>query len=398
MDPTTQIPASTIGLRGPEGKSLPKYFLGADGLLNKPLPVLNKGKNILETIAQQPSITRHYTGELAHWNTFKDEAIKFYEDDITRKELARCAHAPINIDPAVEILNSKVMTHERLQCGAEISLSGRYFWNLLAVVLHIVETLASEEHGTSENPDFLPKALTFGDSWILEKHHRVEGQQPDVLLKLPIEGKGQIRLVGELKFCVNVDFQTMLHNGRGRGNKFRGILGQLVQYMIGHGLKYGFISNYEETIFLQLDLRNNGEPCIYYSDIIKDSDLIDNSNDKVSVSLRLALFYLTQKTSSPKGADWAISKELCKSMKNYIMGKTIGYKAEVTAYGSRSLVPTRTPQRSPLGPIVTRGIAPDEQMQSVSFKNAVKRDPGNTFKDLKSRLRSAANPKEQADP
>lgn len=120
MYPTTQeVPGND--------KSLPKYYLNADGLLNKPLPALNEGGPKFETISYVPNITKHYNGPLAEWDTFENEVMAFYENDTTRKELDRCAHAPINMDPAVEILNSKAMTHERLQCGAEISLSGRYF-------------------------------------------------------------------------------------------------------------------------------------------------------------------------------------------------------------------------------------------------------------------------------
>lgn len=80
--------------------------------------------------------------------------------------------------------------------------------------------------------------------------------------------------------------------------------------MLGLKLKYGFISNYNQTIFLKLGQRDGGEgePCIYFSDVIKYKDTIDDSNGNVSV--RLALFYLVYKTCSPDAAAWRISDDL----------------------------------------------------------------------------------------
>ncbi|KAF1828220.1 hypothetical protein BDW02DRAFT_635309 [Decorospora gaudefroyi] len=301
----------------------------------QPLPALCKGTENLETIAKGPAIARHYAGKLAKWDSFKKNAIDFYNERRTQMELERCGHAPIYMDPEIYKLNSKAMIQERIQAGAEITLCGRYFWNLLAVVVHIVETLASTEHGFSNYPGFLPPQLTFGDSWIIGRPFRVDGQQPDAVLKLPVNGKDQIRMVGELKFCVTLNLKSMLEDAEnGQGNKFRGILGQLVNYMLGHRLKYGFISNYNETVFLHLGLTKDGEqPCIYFSDIIKDSDVIDESAGRTS--LRLALLYLTQLTCSPNGADWAISDETLRKTSKWIVKSSQPQQNLATPFGDR---------------------------------------------------------------
>ena len=80
--------------------------------------------------------------------------------------------------------------------------------------------------------------------------------------------------------------------------------------MLGHDLKYGFISTYEHTIFVQVDQRagGHGDPCVYFSDVIRYSDAIDASNG--TTSIRLALFYLIYKTCSPSVAAWHISNNL----------------------------------------------------------------------------------------
>jgi hypothetical protein len=200
-------------------------------LLQQPPPRLHKGKDKLETISKAPTIVHHYAGELASWDVFQRDVLAFYADQRTSDDLERCAHAPIYMDPAIESLNSKAMTIERLQTGAEISLSGRFFWNILAAVVHIVETLTNPQHGDSPHPNYWPSQLTFGDSWIIEKPFRVEGQQPDVVLKLlsaPASGH-KIRLVGELKFCVAEDFNTMIKEAeQGFRARFCAILGMFI--------------------------------------------------------------------------------------------------------------------------------------------------------------------------
>lgn len=122
--------------------------------------------------------------------------------------------------------------------------------------------------------------------------------------------------------------------------------------MLIFDLKYGFISNYKETIFLQLDRRNKGQgdPCIFYSGIIKSSDLVDKS--KCSVSLRLALFYLTHKTTTPDGADWAVSEAVSRILENSIEAVGIPHVDDFTPYGARNILShPQTPQRPHLAPV-----------------------------------------------
>jgi len=207
-------------------KALIGPYLNADGLLNQPLPQLKKGKFDLETVTHAPRISQNYDGPLAKWDNFKKDVLSFYKNARTKAELGRCANVPIYMDPAVERINSEAMTHESIQCGAEITISGRFFHNALAAITAIVRTLVVPAHGLSANSDFLPQELAFGDSWILDRPYRVSKQEPDVFLKLPIEGKDQVRLVGELKFCLTVDLKRMLQNQeRTNTKKFRGILG-----------------------------------------------------------------------------------------------------------------------------------------------------------------------------
>ncbi|KAF7446952.1 hypothetical protein PtrSN002B_005484 [Pyrenophora tritici-repentis] len=330
------------------GDELIGSYLNADDLLNQPLPGLLRGEHGIETITNAPRIFHNYEGELAPWKDFKESVMAFYKDPRTKAELDRYAKVPIYMGKAIEEVNSEAMTRETIQCGAEISLSGRLFSRVLAAVISVVRTLVVPAHGKSANPTLLPQKLAFGDAKILDKHLRVDGMEPDILLKLPIQGRDQIRLVGEIKFHPLVNLERMMQGIiDGDSTEFRAILGQPVNYMLGHKLKYGFITTYDQIIFLQLDQRDGGEgdPCIYFSDVIRYDDVShdpndkvsDNSNDnvshdassddsddsddtsndvgavtKISVSVRLAIRYLIHKTCSPEpeAANWSIPDDL----------------------------------------------------------------------------------------
>lgn len=109
--------------------------------------------------------------------------------------------------------------------------------------------------------------------------------------------------------------------------------------MLGLKLRYGFISNYDQTIFFQLSQYDGGkgDPCIYFSDIITYDDTIDNSNG--NVSLRLALFYLIYKTCSPDAAAWRISENLnaTELKRKMIVKYSVHDSSLVTPHANRTL-------------------------------------------------------------
>lgn len=133
--------------------------------------------------------------------------------------------------------------------------------------------------------------------------------------------------------------------------------------MLGHRLKYGFISNYNETIFLQLALHGDGEPCIYYSDIIMDVDIINDAN--LSPSLRLAMFYFTYLACSPRDADWQLSKEVLQKTKRWVSKLPAAQQNLLTPFGDRGVAPADrmlphldldTPRSSRRTPDVSDGL------------------------------------------
>jgi hypothetical protein len=104
--------------------------------------------------------------------------------------------------------------------------------------------------------------------------------------------------------------------------------------MIGYRLKYGFISNYNETVFLYLDLDDSGEPCIYYSNVIKATDIIDKTENTISVRLAfLWLIYITCSPSNPNS--WSITGDVAKKMARWITKLPSAPQDLSTPYGAR---------------------------------------------------------------
>lgn len=246
------------------------------------------------------------------------------------------------------------MTTERIQCGGEITLSGRFFQNALAPVISCVETMSSPDHGPDDEPDYLPSKLTFGDAWIRGIADSVVGQQPDVITKLHINGEDEVRLVGELKFCGTVKLGRMRAAQMERmETKFKAILGktetlvcfmfqslistgQLVHYMRGHRLQFAFLSTYQDTIFLRLshtfDSKQNKIPRLYFSRVVKDKDVVDETNRKISV--RLALFYLIYKTFSGNEPEWRIPQDILNLTEAWITKSAPVIGPAATPYGN----------------------------------------------------------------
>ncbi|KAH7086528.1 hypothetical protein FB567DRAFT_406254, partial [Paraphoma chrysanthemicola] len=245
------------------------------------------GKEGFETTSNAGTNRKWFHGELARWDTFAQDVLAFYRDKRMVEELSRCKDLPIGPDSAIRQLNKYAATEEVIMNGGETTLSGRFFQNALVPVISSVHTMASKEYGSISNPPWLPSSLTFGDSWIIDKRDRAGGLQPDIVLKLRTDDEHKVRMVGELKFCVTVDLEDMAKYAiNGDGSQFDAILGQIIQYMLTYRVKYGFLSNYTSTVMILLenftDAAGNAAPCIYFSDVIKNTDCVDEEETKIS--------------------------------------------------------------------------------------------------------------------
>jgi hypothetical protein len=74
--------------------------------------------------------------------------------------------------------------------------------------------------------------------------------------------------------------------------QLREILAQPIWYMQELGCVYGFLSNYEETIFLRQLVDNQGTWRIEYSPVIQSSTAYDRDANPPVVSARQCFFYV----------------------------------------------------------------------------------------------------------
>lgn len=183
---------------------MPKLFIGEPGT---------------QTVSSQGSIKVYFHGELGKWTSFTDDVLGFWKQESTVHAFERCAHLPVGPDPKIKELNPNAMIDESIQCGGEITVSGRFYSNALAPVIHCVRTLgAGQENGLSN--------VTFGDAWI--RDDRILDQYPDVIGKVFVEKDFVTRLVGEIKFPNTVNIALMVADavkGKSTGS-FRAILGR----------------------------------------------------------------------------------------------------------------------------------------------------------------------------
>lgn len=148
---------------------LPEYYLNAHDTLCAGMPAIVRRDNFLYTTAKAPTITKHFAGKLGKWPSFKSEVLRFYLEEQMQRAFADCASMPVSMNPRIEDVNPYAMTKELLQCGAEISLSGRFFQNALDHVIHAIETIVAGQKGPVQADRQFVKDTTFGDYWTIRK-------------------------------------------------------------------------------------------------------------------------------------------------------------------------------------------------------------------------------------
>ncbi|KAM5484756.1 hypothetical protein McanCB56680_002270 [Microsporum canis] len=179
---------------------------------------------------------------------------------------------------------------EHYLCGDEQSVCGRFAQNALgpvsAVAFHngikyrFGDCKVCLESQSSGNDRFLPDHVAV----------KCSAANINELRALPKSSKPNIVLVGEAKTPWKHDLQDYMDNFM-RENQMglRLALGQIASYMHRFKMLYGFLTTYNETIFLRQALKG-GVPRLYVSQpIMNTSSGVGNNND---VSVRQCLYYL----------------------------------------------------------------------------------------------------------
>lgn len=125
---------------------------------------------------------------------------------------------------------------------------------------------------------------------------------PDVVgLSTTVQGREELRLVGELKVPWVLPHHS-LSRAYSQPQRLRRFLGQPILYMGELQSAFGFVSTYNETIFLRQTQLASGQWHIEYSPVIYSTDAYEPSSSQGHgsgpfVSMRQCMFYVASLAS-----------------------------------------------------------------------------------------------------
>jgi hypothetical protein len=296
-----------------EDDRVPGTFLNAKATACSDIPSLVTGVPGMETTSATATSQYYYKGEMALWESFRKEVKQWFRSADVQAKFNRCRQVAVWVDPDMKSHNPYIITEEHGQIGAEISMSSRFDAHVLDPVLKASLTMDNQGRPGGAPPGVPDR--TFGDSYIVNRISRPKDLIPDVVLKRLGERGSEVRLVGELKFFVTIDLEEKFKQAQSRRTEqdfrnLRAIFGQIIQYMVEYGTRYGFISTYNTTIFFKMSYSDsaNTKPRIYYSELVNHSEKMANAyaDDNLTISLRLALLFLTEGCISATEQKWRI--------------------------------------------------------------------------------------------
>ncbi|PGG95151.1 hypothetical protein AJ79_10225 [Helicocarpus griseus UAMH5409] len=222
-----------------------------------------------------------YVGELEIWTGFENEVRKNFAGIEWKDHPTILAY-----EPGEDVSKLHLHAGDHFICGEELSISGRWVQH----VLHPMSAVGKEPKYNMVFGDWkataecdvnfvqsgkydresgkiipLDETVAAGDTM---KQRKRKNLIPDYALM--VEENGAPRAVGEAKTPWNHDFQALWIDIQNTNNKLlmRRALGQIGNYMIELQLKYGFLTNFDQTFFLKREIINVQET-LYCSPPVK---------------------------------------------------------------------------------------------------------------------------------
>lgn len=178
------------------------------------------------------------TAQLIPWDDFEQTVRLQGRGNELRK--THLQHSPKNLKP-------NHISNEQLFCGNELSIHARFFQNVCHPMTSVYRDMGI--------------LCRFGDDKGCAGHNL--GGEPDIVC---LTDTGQPRLVGEMKTPWAHNIEEAMDPARPHRETW---LAQITQYMFESGCRYGFLSTYEQTVFLKLErYPQNSSYALWYSDII----------------------------------------------------------------------------------------------------------------------------------
>jgi len=232
-------------------------------ILERPLPQLITGPHHTTSSALHQL---YYQKGLFEWTTFATKVEEFYDQNvkITRPiyYVGRAATSREAIDEFVGV-------------GQESGVQSRFMQSIGTVLGAILDGLQID--------------IKFA-CWKAADSKGRPGE-PDIAL---LDRNWQVMSIGEVKA-----FWVEAHNLNGVDETYlRRLLGQPLRYMRDHQCEYGFLTTYEQTIFLH-QTQKNGEWAVKYSEVIfSDTEYAEARNgSELTVSVKQCFIYLAEVAS-----------------------------------------------------------------------------------------------------
>ncbi|OJJ67702.1 hypothetical protein ASPBRDRAFT_34067 [Aspergillus brasiliensis CBS 101740] len=270
--------------------------LYAHDLTRSPLPNLRRGR---QTTTSDATHNLEYMAALVHWNTFEREVRDVFNSIQWGSQKEILAYAP----PVKG--NPNDTWHEQLFCGDEHSTLARFNQNVGHVMTSVFQSLGY--------------SARFGDFKAC-RGTTIDNKVPDVVL---LDETGRLRVVGEAKTPWAHDLEEFCEGQK----SLRHCLGQLARYLYVAKITYGFLTTYDETIFvkqaLHPDKKKSGQMTLWYSNLIKHhtpstaaTPGSSHMDYRGKVSLRECFLFLGKMTSTGasvcvnnmKSANWVDTK------------------------------------------------------------------------------------------
>ncbi|KAF2751242.1 hypothetical protein M011DRAFT_523275 [Sporormia fimetaria CBS 119925] len=252
-----------------------------------------------QTGFQAGRVSKYYGGKLSHWGGFKDWVKNWEKSSATQA--------------AFRGITERGEPWPRQGTGWPVSSDTPVLAEFFSNAIEWVRLCYHDMNGT----DF--SSAGFGGAKLIPKGQRVKEYEPDWAVWY--DNLKEVRLVGETKSCVTAKIREMVECALTTGKKCNTfpLRGQIVEYMILYRTQFGFLSNYESTVFLMLsyadDDQEQKDPHIYFSDAISYKDKYNADPSPASISTRLGLLYIMHLCKLEREL-WQISEQECSLIKD----------------------------------------------------------------------------------
>ncbi|EFR01366.1 hypothetical protein MGYG_04373 [Nannizzia gypsea CBS 118893] len=253
-------------------------------ILSRAPPALFTHKNFRTTTGALHKI--YYNGKVIKWD-FTQAALKYSSNR--------------SLDPkkiSTESRGLYSLYHEHYLCGDEQSVCGRFAQNVLTPVTAV----AFANNITTRFGDFKVSAESKAKKKLIPDFVAVHCTATKVN-ELSAKDIPEMMFVGEAKTPWNHNLQSAYRdyfsNDPSTISKswLRHALGQIAQYMHHYQMKYGFLTTYNDTIFIkQGPIEKTSEWALYISPPIHYSAVADESKGYPVVTVRQCMYYLMRAT------------------------------------------------------------------------------------------------------